>query len=184
MEPQKMRKCLKLLTLLISSLLIAAASATFYGEMYMNTSVGVGGAKTLVWQEGANATVAGTSIDGPTCTLSSLDECQAGFNFTYSDPVGLNNSDSSNAHTFDLTIQDCSGSTDKLNSIVVKLYDNSTGILQHTLTVWSSGVQGSDLTDLSIPLDTVWRFQWEIIWGTEATVADTVSVSLVLVVKS
>ena len=182
MEPQKMRKCLKLLTLLISTILIAAASAQLYGEMYMDATVTVGGAKTLVWEAGVDASEAGTTIDGPTCTLDSLDEGLAGLTYPYSDPVGLSNIDLINLHTFDLIIQDCSGSgTAELDLIEVKLYETDT--LKHTLTVWN-GAQGSDLTDLSIPADTVWRFQWEITWNTEATAGNTVSVSLVLVFKS
>jgi hypothetical protein len=100
----------------------------------------------------------------------------------YTDPVRLNNTDASQ-HQFDLSISSISGNTTALEYIYVRLF-NSTGTYEDTLTVWSSGSQGSDLSALTIGANYWWRFEWDIKWKSSATAASVVNVELRIDVTS
>ena len=170
------KKSAKFLILLFTSLLIATVSAAVYNYMYQNATIGVAGF-TLQWDKGADNATAGTTISGETCTLPSL---QGSANVTriYPDPVRLNNTGASPV-IFDLLIDPAvSGDTGNMESIIVKLYNMTSGALVDTLTVWSSDTQGTDLTSLTIDANTAWRFQWEITWKATATIGNTITVNL------
>jgi len=171
------KKILKLITLLITSLLIATASAAIYDYMYLNADVGVQG-MTLEWVSGNDATDAGTQINGVTAALNNLKGPPNGTRI-YADPVRLNNTGTS-AVTFDLLIDTVSGNTDYLDSIVVRIYNYTNNASIQNVTIWSGGSQGSDVTGLSIPAGHMWRFQWEITWKATATTSHTVTVNLKL----
>jgi hypothetical protein len=168
----KYKRSLKIVTLLITAAFIATASAATYNYMYQNATIGVE-SLDLTWTTtgAADATAAGTTIAGSTCTLASL-EGPAGGTKTYSDPVRL---EAAAATTFNLNIASITGDTGDMTSIVVKLYDVSGSTLEGTLTVWD-GAQGSDLSGLTIDLGETWRFQWEISWASGAS--GSVSVEL------
>ena len=169
----KSKKSLKIVTLLITALFIATASATTYNYMYQIGNISVEGLDLTWTTTGAtDATDAGTSITGSTVTLASL-QGPAGGTKVYSDPVRLTAAADT---TFNLNIGSVSGDTGQMTSIIVKIYETSGDTLVDTLTVWSGAAQGSDLTDLTITTGTTWRFQWEISWATGAT--GTVDVQL------
>jgi hypothetical protein len=169
----KSKKNLKIITLLITAAFIATASATTYNYMYQVGNISVEGLN-LTWTttNAADATEAGTVITGSTVTLADL-VGPAGGTKTYSDPVRLTTTTET---TFNLKIGSVSGDTGQMTSIFVKIYDTSDDSLLYTLTVWSGGSTGSDINDITIPQDAIWRFQWEISWATGAS--GTVDVQL------
>jgi len=170
-------KTLKLITLLISSLLIATASAQIYNYMYQNATIGVEGA-TLEWTTGDDSTNAGTQISGATCSLTNLKGWTNGTRIYY-DPVRLKNIAGSPV-TFDLLIDEVSGTPSQMDSIIVRLYSMNQTAYVANLTVWSAASgKGSDLTVLSIPTGHIWKFQWEITWKSTAT-TETVTVKLIV----
>lgn len=173
------KKTLKFVTLLISALLIATVSASVVDQMFMNaTPITVEGL-TLKWISGDDATDAGTSITEATCTMNGL-KGPAGQTRTYQDPVRLNNTGTS-AVTFNITVQECSGSTSELNSIVVRIYNVTSSASIANLTIWDGSSTGGPWTSLpQIPAKNEWRFQWEITWKTTA-VAGTDSATVKLV---
>ena len=168
------RKSAKLVFLLITALIIATASAAVYNYMYQNATIGVEG-MTLAWINGADNGTAGTQINGVTCTLTNLKGPANGTRI-YGDPVRLNNTGGS-AVTFDLLIDNVSGGTSQMDSIVVRLIRVSDSANMGNLTVWSNGAKGSDLTSLQIGANAQWKFQWEIKWKSTAT-TETVTVNL------
>ena len=173
------KKSLKLVFLLITSLLIATASATIYDYMYLNGTIGVQG-MSLEWNLGADNSTAGAQINGVTAALTSLNGPPNGTRI-YADPIRLNNTGGS-AVTFNLTIASITNSTgvgtDALNSTYVRIYSMNTSLLIGTLNVWENGAQGSDVTGLSIPAGHMWRFQWEITWKSTAAASDSVAANL------
>lgn len=168
------KRSTKLVTLLLSSLLIVTASASIYNYMYLDASVGVEGID-LEWKLGADNSTAGTQIAEATATLTNLKGPPNGTRI-YGDPVRLNNTGS--AETFDLLIDGVSGSTANLSSLIVRIYNVTNDASIENLTVWSSGSQGSDLTGLSIGSLHEWRCQWEITWKSIAITSDSVTVNL------
>jgi len=133
---------------------------------------------SLKWEPGTNANVT-VSIVGSTCTVEGLDGI-AGQTTTFNDTVRIKNEGSKTA-TFNITVTKCQGSTNKLTSIYVKIY-NSTDLVD-TLTVWDGGI-GDPLTGLSIASNEEWTLAWVITWESSATTTDYVDIELTLDVKS
>ena len=169
------KKSLKLITLLITSILIATVSATIYDYMYLNADVGVEG-MSLDWILGSDNATAGTQINGVTAALTELKGPPNGTRI-YADPVRINNTGAS-AISFDLLVDTVSGDTGQLDSIIVRIYSLNTTTWVRNVTVWSSGAKGDDETGLSIPSDNMWQFQWEITWKSTATISHSVTVNL------
>jgi len=168
------KRTLKLVTLLVTSLFIATVSADVYNQLFMSGTI-TASTFELRWDEGVDNATVGLTINGVTCSMSSLTAPVGGAR-NYTDPVRLNNTDSVQ-HTFDLVIESITGSTADLDYIYVRLF-NSTGTYQDTLTVWASSAQGSDLSSLIIAANDWWRVEWDIRWGTSSTTSSTVDVSL------
>lgn len=115
------KKSLKLITLLLTSLLIASASAATYRYMYIDGSVVVGSAK-IIWIAGGDAPV-GTSIQGSTVTTNLPVENGTSLNFT--NCLFLKNQDSG-SHTLNLSITTAVAAAD-FNVAEIHIYSNSTG---------------------------------------------------------
>jgi hypothetical protein len=184
MDTGKIRygKPLKLATLLLTSMIIAAASAAVYNYMYIEAvPISVEAAK-IQFVTGDDGTAAGTSI-GTNGTYASLTSMAGWPNATrvYEDPVRIKNMEAAGgpAHGFDLIVDGYSGTTTEIGSLVVKLYEGTT--LQGTLTITAVG---DSVTGLSIPANTEWRVQWEITWDAGAQSTSTVSVTLQVKVTS
>jgi hypothetical protein len=65
-----------------------------------------------------------------------------------------------------------------MSSIVVRLYDVTSGASKGNMTVWTGTAVGSDLTSLSIANTETWRFQWEISYANGATGAVNVQLKV------
>jgi hypothetical protein len=166
------KKSLKLITLLLSSLLIATVSATVYNQLFQTGHV-TATTYGLQWIAGTDSV--GLTINGATCSMSSL-TAPVGGERNYTDPVRLNNTEASQ-HTFNLVIVSVSGDTSQLSYIYVRLYDSS-GSYENNLTVWAEGSQGSYLNSLQISAHDYWRFEYDIKWGLNSTTSSYVDVSL------
>jgi hypothetical protein len=165
------KKSLKLITLLISAILIATVSATAYSQMFLNATVSVEGL-TLKWMPGTET----ANIVSSTCTLPGL-KGTAGQTSIYDDAVEIKNEGTA-AVSFSITVQACDGSTTLLTSIIIELYEGATS--KGNLTVWAGGKTGDPLTGLQIDGGSTWKFRWEITWSDQATTSDSVNVKLVL----
>lgn len=172
----KLKKSLKIVTLLITAVFIATASATTYTYLYQNATISV--MNGLVWVEGANFAEANGAIDGPTVTLGMTGI--AGSTTIYADPVELENQHATSDITCTVLASITSGDTDwsDMDSLKIAVYDETNPTPQATLTIWD-GVVGSDLDiALTIPASEQWRFQWEITWKSDAAPAASVLVAL------
>jgi hypothetical protein len=88
------KKSLKLITLLITSLLIATVSATVYYSLTMQSTVTV--SSTYVKFINATDTPAGSTVDYSFCTLSL--STLPNSTIIYERAVGVNNTDETNGH--------------------------------------------------------------------------------------
>jgi hypothetical protein len=174
------KKSLKIVTLLLSSLLIATVSATVYTQMFLNTTIGVAGL-SLEWVQGSNGNVT-CGIVGSTCTLTGL-KGYPGQTATYNNTVEIKNAGSSTI-TFNITTTQCQGSTKNLTSIYVNIYNGTNNSLLNTLNVWQNNAIGSPLINLQIKAGITWKLGWQITWANNATISDSVNVGLRLDVKS
>ena len=156
MEPQKMRKCLKLLTLLISSLLIATVSAQIYNYMYIQGSGQVTTGEGLKWELGSDLPTPAPTITGP--TVSGLDlTTNDGTKRNYTDCLHLVNQDVS-AHTFNITVTTSSGDWTDFTEFNLVLF-NASGSQQAVLNLKTL----DEVTGLSIPGSATWTVLFELI---------------------
>jgi len=139
-----LKKCFKLVTLLITSILIAAVSAQVYSYMYIDGSVTIGTAK-LVWLKGADAP-GDTTISGGTVTVD-LD-VQPGVNQNFTECLFLKNNDTA-AHNLTITVT-TNVSTSTFEWFNTYIYENTTtpGVWTYvdTLTMTTQSDQYSTYT--------------------------------------
>jgi len=157
MEPQKMRKCLKLLTLLISSLLIATASAQIYNYMYIQGTGQVTTTEGLKWVLGADLPTPPPTIDGPTVIGLGLTTYD-GTKRNYTDCLHLVNQDLS-AHTFSIKVTTSSGVWTDFLEFNLVLFDDL-GAEQPILDLKT---QDNEITGLSISGSATWTVLFELI---------------------
>ena len=168
------KRTLKFVTLLVTSLLIATVSAQVYTQMFLQATVGVTGA-SLQWTDGSNTDVT-ADIAGSTCTITGL-QGSPGLTAVYNDTVRITNVGSSTV-TFNITTTQCEGSTANLTSIYIKIYNNTDESLLYTLTVWASGSMGDPIENVQIEAAETWKLSWEITWSNDAVTSDSVNVAV------
>ena len=114
------KKTLKLVTLLISSLLIATVSAQVYRYMYMQGTISVTTAK-MIWLEGADVD---STITDNTATFTVTVEEDMPTNFT--ETLFLKNVNASGSFNYNITITQTLSSSD-FTTAKLHIYENSTG---------------------------------------------------------
>ena len=183
MEPQKMRKCLKLLTLLISSLLIATASAYTY-NMFMSASVGVEATELSFTQGTDFDKCGGNLLDNNQKVTFSMMNGKPGVEAIYN-PVGIYNANDTAGHLIELKLDSWTGNTEAhLYNITITMYDGTTQKGDSIVLIPGGTGQVETSGDQTILATTTWRVQWQVWWNGDALLADTVNVNLLLVIKS
>ncbi|MCW4051808.1 MAG: hypothetical protein NWE78_01195 [Candidatus Bathyarchaeota archaeon] len=126
------KRLTKLVTLLISTLIIGAVSAATYRYMYIDGSVTVGSAK-LLWIQGVDAP-GDSTISGSTFTVDLDVEPGTPQNFT--ECVFLKNNDTV-AHNMTVSVATVISATD-FNECAIHIYNNSTDAFVDTLDMTTS----------------------------------------------
>ena len=129
------KKTLKLVTLILTSLIIATVSAETYRYMYIDGSVTIG-SSMLVWLEGADAP-GDTTIGGSTVTLD-LD-VEAGTPVNFTECLFLKNENASGSFSLLISIPTAVSASD-FDTCNLHIYQNSTGTWEFvdTLTLTNS----------------------------------------------
>jgi hypothetical protein len=139
----KYKKSLKIVTLLITAILIATASAQIYSYMYIHGSATITGSE-LEWSLGTNAPT-GTTINGHTVNNLNFSVPENTFkNFT--DALRLTNNNATNI-TFDLASAITGGSAADFTTFDLVVYD-SAGEREGDLSVLSEE-SANDITILT-----------------------------------
>jgi len=135
------KKSLKLITLLITSILIATVSATVYSYMYIEGSGNISG-EELKWELGGDAP-SGATIQGSYVKTLNLTIPKNSVNKTFTDCLRIVNNNATGI-TFNLEISYVSGDTSKFTMFNLVVY-NSTDDPYATLDVKTQGNKTSDL---------------------------------------
>jgi len=155
------KKSLKIVTLLLSAIIIASVSAATYNYMYIDGSITVGSAK-LIWIAGADAP-GDITLAGGTVTMD-LD-VQPGVNQNFTEALFLKNQDTA-SHNLTITVTTAL-SSDDFDIANAFIYENATvpGTWTHldTLTLTTADDQYSSYTG-NTPLVNggYYRFTFEI----------------------
>jgi hypothetical protein len=178
------KKSMKLLTLLVSSVLIATVSASTYYSMFMTANVGVSGANKIYFTPGVDW---GSSVmGGGNQTVTLALNGQNGTATIISDPVRIYNNDTSD-HYINLKLISWDGeSQSQLNYINITLYNAVTGGTAQGNTIYLVPGAG-DVTEtgtVTIGTGETWRVEWVVYWKPEAAASETVQVDLKLEITS
>jgi hypothetical protein len=154
------KKSLKLITLLISSMLIATVSAQYYRFLYIQGSVTIS-ATGLTWVKG-NQAGTNVSISGTTATVSlSLSN---GTTTNITNYLYLKNLDST-SHSITINITDAANSSlYEALGFNITIYDNSTGTYIDSLNVLSTASYHSG----TISENAVWHITFQIATKTDS----------------
>ncbi|HVP26212.1 MAG TPA: hypothetical protein VMT26_00900 [Candidatus Bathyarchaeia archaeon] len=141
------KKSMKLLFLLLTALVIGAASATTYSYLYMNGTVTVG-SQQLVWIKGSGAP-SGTTISGSTVTIGFNVQTAIPQNFTY--VLYLKNLDTA-THNVTISVTTALPSADFTYAKMYTYDSNSTGSFLHTfdLTTINHYMFPSSMSNLDV----------------------------------
>jgi hypothetical protein len=158
----KYKKSLKIVTLLITAILIATASAQIYSYMYIHGSATISGSE-LVWTLGENAPT-GADITGHTVNDMNFSVPQNTFkNFT--DALEITNNNATSI-TFGLAADVTGGSTADFTTLDLVVYDSAGTI--DSLYVLTEGTA----TGISIDASETLYIRFEIDPLTDATTGD------------
>jgi hypothetical protein len=158
----KYKKSLKIVTLLITAILIATASAQIYSYMYIHGSATISGSE-LVWSLGDNAPT-GASISGYNANDLNFSVPQNTFkNFT--DALRLTNNNDT-IITFGLAADITGGSTTDFTTLDLVVYDSAGTI--DSLDVLTEGTA----TDIDIDPSEILYIRFEIDPKLDATTGD------------
>jgi len=159
------RKAIKFILLLLSSLLIAIASAQVYSYMYIDGSITIGTAK-LVWIEGSDAP-SDTSIVGSTVTMDLDVEPGTPKNFT--ECLFLKNQDTV-AHNLTISVTTAVSSSD-FTECKMHIYENSTGswVYVDTLDLTTTDSYETYTTNDPLGAGEYYRFTFEVAAQDSAT---------------
>jgi len=181
------KKSLKLITLLITSILIATVSASTYSTMFMHaTNIGVEAGNQVFFVQGSDWPGGTSSLtDGnQTATLDGM-KGKNGTATIIEDPVSIYNNDTS-SRTINLKFESWDGESEtELYCINVTLYNDSpTGGTKQGQTIYLVPGAGdvTETTSQSIGSKETWRVEWVIYWKTTAT-TETINVDLELEVS-
>jgi hypothetical protein len=169
-------KMLRLISFLISALLMMTVSAAVYNYMYMQaTSIGSATAK-VTFANGADATAAGTTI-GTNGTYVKFTSLSGWPNATrvYENATVIRNQDGAANFACRLSRDSWSGSTSAIDELYVRIY-NAAGTLMGAVDVKTDG----NYTTFTIPHGEVWRVEWRIKWTATALSTDAITATLAL----
>lgn len=169
-------KPVKLLTLLLTSMLIATASAAVYNYMYMEASIGVEAAE-VQFVDGADA----VCDIGDNATYVKINDMAGWPNATrvYEEAVKVESLDASD-RTVELAFDSWSGNTNNVTYIYVKVF-NAAGVQQGSTLSITPAAQNSTGTFTLTALAT-YRVQWGIKWDGGALSTYAVDVMLKMIV--
>ena len=180
MEIKKLliRKELKLVTLLLTSLLIASASAAVYYSLSMSSTISVA-TTSVYFVEGADATSAGVSLSGDnkSAWLTQL-KAYPNVTTTYSDPVKIRNNHTSTAFNIRLRHVSLSGAATNFVFVNFTLVGTEDRVLDYTSNqvAWTLP-SPSTTTWIPIAASTEWSIKVETKAVANAA-ADSVSIEI------
>ncbi len=126
-------KSMKFLTLLLSSMLIASASALVYYSLSMTSTITTATADNVYFVSGADASTAGTSIfnNNKSATLSTL-KAYPNMTMSYDDPLRVRNNHTSTSFTVRLRHVSRTGDAANFEFISFTLNTTTTVSLNYT----------------------------------------------------
>jgi hypothetical protein len=177
----KYKKSLKIVTLLISSIIIATVAADSYSELFMYGSDITIGTASVYFTNGDNTTLlssAGISSAGTEVTFDTIPDIEPGATVTYDEAVNItNNAGASKTITMDLDSITGNFATnfDYVNITMIAADGSSKG---NSIKIVSTGLNVTTTGGQAMADDEVWAVKWIIKAQTDATPGQSFSITL------
>jgi hypothetical protein len=175
------KKGLKLATLLLTSLLIAFASAETFSELYMNSSPITITGPGLYFSNGDNTTSIGTIFYGGTEVNFTGMSVEKGMTSTYEEAVNITNNAGSSKN-ITVTVTSTSGNLTAFSYVTITIIDE-TGAQKGSQIYLSSTVSNTTTGKIVIGNTKVWAVKWEISAIPSADAGTTLAVYTKLTVE-
>jgi hypothetical protein len=176
------KKSTKLIVLLVSSLLIAFASATTYSELFMHaTPISIGTAD-LIFTPGGNTTTMGggdaINTAATEVTFDSIPAVKPGETRTYEQAVNITNNAGS-TKTINMSVYSLTGQfTNNFDYINITIFDAAGTKQGSSVEIVSSGTNVTETGPISMANGLEWTIKWIIKAKIDATNGQSTSVTL------
>jgi hypothetical protein len=184
----KYKKSLKIVALLVTSLVIATASAASYSELFMyGTDIQIKAA-TVYFSEGGNTTLLCTTALPAAATEVDFDQVpdiEAGSTVIYEEAVNITNGASASKDVT-IALDSLTGNFDTNFDYVNITMINANNVTQGNSIEIVSSASGSNVTTTgpaTMADGDIWAVRWIIKAQTDATAAETFSITLKVTVQ-
>jgi len=175
------KKSLKLITLLLSSLLIAFVSAQTFSELYMRaTPITVSSADVVFTGGGDTATIGQIYYGGTEVNFTGM-QVKQGETQTYQEAVNITNN-ASLAKNITLTVISTSGNLTAFNYVNVSVIDENGDLKGQSIYI-STGSNTTTTGKIAMDNGKEWAVRWEISAATHAEAGTELYVTIKLTVE-
>jgi hypothetical protein len=183
---EKYKKSLKIVTLLISSIIIATVAADSFSELYMHGTDVTIKAASVYFSEGGNTTLlcstalpaAATDVD-----FDQIPQIEAGSTVTYQEAVNITNGAGASKDVtiaLDSITGDFDTNFDYLNITMI----NTSNVTQgNNIEIVSTGSNVTTTGPATMADGDIWAVRWIIKAKTEATATESFSITLKVTVQ-
>jgi hypothetical protein len=173
------KKSLKLLTLLMSSLIIGFISVSAYSELFMTGTITIGTA-SVHFVAGADTTTMGganaINSQGTEVTFDQIPAIEPGETITYEKAVNITNLAASQK-TINISIVSLTGPfSANFEYINITMFDETGTQKGNSIRIVSSGTNVTETGGQAISNGAIWRIRWIISAKTTATNGESISV--------
>ncbi len=178
----KYKKSLKLVTLLITSVIVATASAQTYSELYMHGSSIAIGSASVTFTAGANTTTLGgadaINTAGTIVTFDEVPDIAPGEGITYDEAVNITNAAGA-SKTITIEVDSITGdfstNFDYLNITMIAGDGSTKG---NVIQMVSSGSNVTSTGGQTMTDGEIWAIKWDLKAKAEATFGESFTVAL------
>jgi len=184
----KLKKSTKFLTLLLTAIFIATANAAIFYNLAMEPQVTV--STPAIKFSSATDEPSGSTVNDAWCRLTAKSYPNA--TLTYEEAVYINNTDNSNAHSFNLkhisiTPVNSTASVGNWTSIKFLIYNSSGYVFSLNYTVsgndWILEPSTGETSSYAIPPSTAWWIRLETLSPAIATVSEVCKIHIELEIQ-
>jgi hypothetical protein len=182
----KNKKSLKIAAMLVTSLIIASASAATYSELFMYGSSITITDNRVILEAGTdtpNISTLGVVNDGTEVTFDKI-QVAKGTTVTYDEAVKItNNAGEDRSVAIDVTTFNSAHWSDDFDHIYITMYSGTTQMGDQIQYLATGSNVTSTGTPVTIPNGATWTVQWEIEATVGASASDTVSLTARIMVS-
>jgi hypothetical protein len=180
----KYKKSLKIVSLLITSIMIAIGSVNAYSQLFMYGTITITDNRVILINGSDTTTISTNGVEnsGTTVTFDKIsiavDEL-----LTYDDAVSIQNNAGS-AKDIDLTVTGLTGPfSTNFDYIYIQVFDETPTEAGAQIQMLPSGSNVTTTGTISIPNGETWTVQWIIKASVDATATDSIVMTVALTVQ-